>query len=129
MILLPLFTFSFSLNLIMADDNNQEKIMAEFDAICELYEEASAREDDVEMIKYGKQFAEFISVNYAVLNMTEAMVDEYKQGLAVYEKAFEKDKIAAEELEKANREVEESKQKYYELLLKLPPDGKKRTEH
>lgn len=113
----------------MADDNNREKVLAEYEALNELYEEATARDDDELRIKYGRKIADFFSINYAVLNLTEADVAEYKKRLAKYEKSYEKEKIAIKEAEKAKRAADEARDAYYDALLEQTPDGKKRTGH
>jgi hypothetical protein len=113
----------------MAVSKKIKKIVAEFFALFDRYEEAFQSEDIKETIKRGREFCEYTSKNRKVLGLSDEQVDELTAKLDEVEKKDAEADRAEAALAKSRRAAEQSRQKYYQALLEEPPTGKKRINH
>lgn len=106
-----------------------KKILDDYNALCDLHEEALKRGDSEESLKCGKKVLAYIIEHQKELKVSDDQLEEMKKKAVEVEKAHAECKRLEAELRLNRLAARKAEAEYYDAWLEMPPQGKARTEH
>lgn len=100
----------------------------EFEAMCDDYDVARRGGNYNLARRLGKEIRAFARRHQQTIKITDEQIDKLTAICRAHEASWRRQELD-NDLKRVRRELKKSTEKYHQLLLEEPPQGRRRTEH